>query len=247
MSGLLEMTTISSGTYEMGCTESQAEHCDDEERPPHMVTLSNSILVANNETTQALFASVLGINPSGHADCEECPVENVTWDDAASFCNGLSDTTGLSNCYTCGISGCSRVEDFLSCDGYRLPTEAEWEFFARCRTDLIYSGDDDAFNVAWTRASSGDTTHPVGQLNPNDCGLYDVSGNVWEWVEDMFAPYQSEAVTDPIGVGNIRVVRGGGYNVDPSYSRVSNRRDFPEVSEENVGFRVVRTLSGGTR
>jgi formylglycine-generating enzyme required for sulfatase activity len=240
-SSLLELANIAEGAFVMGCTDNQKDLCDEEEQPAHTVTITHPMLVATTETTQSQYMAVMNESPSLHASCDDCPVENVSWDDAARFCNAVSDIDGLPNCYSCETSGCSAVDDFLTCEGYRLPTEAEWEYFTRCDTDLIYAGDNDAFNVAWTRSTSGDTTHPVGQLEANDCGLFDLSGNVWEWVEDMYSPYQSDPITDPIGLGNIRIVRGGGYNVDPAYSRVSNRRDFPEPQEGNVGFRVVRT------
>jgi len=237
----IEFVTIPSGEFEMGCTNGQLGMCGDGEKPSHLVTISNSILVAKVETTQSLYLEFMGENPSLNIGCDECPVENVSWDNAVSFCNNLSTIYSLPNCYNCDSTGCSRVEDFINCRGYRLPTEAEWEYIARCDTDLVYSGDNDAFLVAWTKASSGDTTHSVAQLKPNDCGLYDLSGNVWEWVEGMYSPYPDDAVQDPIGNGSTRVVRGGSYDVFPIYSRVSNRRDFIDEREGNVGFRVVRT------
>ena len=182
----LDMVLVASGSFTIGCTPAQEEFCDDEERPTRDITLSRAFWMTEHEVTQRDFIQLMGENPSENGDCLNCPVEQVSWDDAARFANALSQLEGLPTCYACREGGCEPEEAWLDCRGYRLPTEAEWEYAARCGTDTIYAGGDDAFTLAWTRRNSLDSTQPVRELTPNACGLYDLSGNVWEWVHDYF-------------------------------------------------------------
>ena len=239
----LDMVLVASGSFTIGCTPAQEEFCDDEEKPTRDITLSRAFWMTEHEVTQRDFIQLMSENPSENGDCLNCPVEQVSWDDAARFANALSQLEGLPTCYACREGGCEPEEAWLDCRGYRLPTEAEWEYAARCGTDTIYAGGDDAFTLAWTRRNSLDSTQPVGELTPNACGLYDLSGNVWEWVHDYFGSYANLSATDPTGPEDTsaRVVRGGAWNLEPSYARVSNRRDVLEESENNIGFRLVQS------
>lgn len=243
--GRICMVEMPAGSFTMGCTEAQEAFCEqEEEAPAHPVTLTQAFLMATTETTQVLYVELMGSNPAEQQDCANCPVENLSFDEALAFIEALNAQEGRSDCYECKASGCALVEDYLECDGYRLPTEAEWEYAARCATDWVYAGSDDAFEVAWTAHSSTGSSHPVGSLTPNDCGLYDLSGNVWEMVNDWYNRYPSSEQVDPVGPegGEQRVLRGGAWNLEPDHSRVSNRWDSLEERSNNVGFRVVRSL-----
>ena len=227
----------------MGCTPAQEDFCDEEENPTREITLSRGFYMSRFETTQHQYTELMGSNPSENGDCGDCPVENVSWDDAARFALALSQEEGLAACYTCREGGCTPIDPLLECAGYRLPTEAEWEYATRCGQDFVYAGGNDSFELAWTRHNATESTHPVGELQPNDCGFYDLSGNVWEWVHDKFGSYANLEATDPTGPAEAeaRVVRGGAWNLEPSYARVSNRRDVLEESENNIGFRLVQS------
>ena len=218
------------------------------ERPLHKVTLTKPFWIMTTEITQRQYYEVMGENPSefriykrGYRS-ENNPVEQVTWYEAVSFANKLSDKEGLTRCY--GGSGDSIRWD-KSCNGYRLPTEAEWEYAARAGTTTEYAGSDpsDTDEVAWNRDNAGNQTHPVGQKKANAWGLYDMSGNVFEWVWDWYGSYMSE-VKDPTGPssGSKRVLRGGSWIKDAWFGRVAFRiTDTPGDTNSNVGFRLVRT------
>lgn len=239
----LSMVLLPAGEFTLGCTPAQEEFCDEEENPTREITLSRGFWMTEHEVTQSAYIELIGENPSENNDCLNCPVEQVSWDDAARFANALSGVEALPACYTCREGGCEPVDSWLDCRGYRLPTEAEWEYAARCGTDTVFAGGDDAFTLAWTRRNSLDSSQPVGELTPNACGIYDLSGNVWEWVHDFFGSYSNLESTDPTGpeATAARVVRGGAWNLEPSYARVSNRRDVIEESENNIGFRLVQS------
>jgi len=184
---------------------------------------------------------------SSRASDEQCPVIEVTWYGAAEYCNWLSEQEGLTKAYT--ISSGSVSCDW-NADGYRLPTEAEWEYAARSggRDDRKWSGtnsESELGDYAWYDPNSGGETHPVGQKQPNDLGIYEMSGNVWEWCWDWYDSYSSSSQTDPTGPasGSLRVRRGGGYDRSALYCRTSNRsRDYPSgSSNRGLGFRLTRS------
>ena len=251
-SSRIELVRISAGTFMMGALPNDDEASKTErprtERPRHKVEISRDFYVGKYPVTQELWEAVMGNNPS-HFKGEDCPVETVSWFDCVAFCNKLSRLENKELAYT--ING-ENVSCNWSAKGYRLLTEGEWEYCARGGEYHLYAGSDNVDEVAWYRANSGSKTHPVGQKKPNGFGLYDMSGNVWEWCWDWFDSkvYQSRPVTggeltsDPRGPtsGSVRVLRGGSWFDDARLTRVSNRdRYSPTITRSNIGFRLGRT------
>jgi formylglycine-generating enzyme required for sulfatase activity/serine/threonine protein kinase len=237
---------VPAGTYQVGCTAGQRGGCEDDEKPSRSVTLSRSVLMGETEVTQGLYSQQMGRNPSEFNACGlACPVEMVSWFDAVAFANKLSESEGLESCYV--IRGETVTwPNGVSCLGYRLPTEAEWEVSARGGRDDKYAGGGDLSAVGWFDGNSGGTTHPVGQKQANGYGLYDMSGNVWEWSWDWYdsSTYSIGAEADPAGPasGSLRVRRGGGWYYDPQSARVA-LRDYSTPGHRGsiLGFRLLRT------
>jgi formylglycine-generating enzyme required for sulfatase activity len=237
---------VCASTFDMGCTAAQPDNCGPNE-VLHTVTLTHDYWLAQTETTQAQFEAVTGYNNAVHADCADCPIEWVSWYEAAAYANLLSAAEGLTSCYSCtgedaGLVCVASISPYL-CDGYRLPSEAEWEGAARCGTDLVFSGSDDPEEVGWYNDEL-DTTHPVGGKLPNACGTYDQSGNVIEWTHDWYSDLAAERVTDPDNPPDTadRVPRGGSYAQPDYFLRVSYRsRHNPVYQRELTGFRLART------
>ncbi|MCZ2144195.1 MAG: SUMF1/EgtB/PvdO family nonheme iron enzyme [Ignavibacteriales bacterium] len=233
---------VEGGTFTMGCTSEQGNDCEDDEKPSHQVTLSD-FYIGKYEVTQELWMSVMGSNPSWYKG-SKLPVEKVSWYEAVEFCNRLSDREGLQRAYS--GSGDNITCDFSS-NGYRLPTEAEWEYAARGgkqTKNYKYSGSDNTGAVAWYDGNSGDKTHAVGLKQPNEIGIYDMSGNVWEWCWDWYGDYTSPSQTNPKGPssGTWRVLRGGSWDDHARYCRVANRAyDMPDGRSSRNGFRLART------
>jgi formylglycine-generating enzyme required for sulfatase activity len=217
------MVFVKGGTFTMGCTSEQND-CLDSEKPTHSVTLSD-YYIGKYEVTQAQWKEVMGTSPSSFVG-DKLPVETVSWEDVQDFITKLNAKTELS---------------------YRLPTEAEWEYAARGGAQskgYLYSGSNTIGNVAWYWDNSDTTTHPVGTKLPNELGIYDMSGNVWEWCSDWYDSYSSSAQTNPTGAssGSYRVLRGGCWLSYASYCRVADRFSrSPSISYINLGFRFARS------
>lgn len=217
----INMMCVEGGTFMMGATEGDTQVYDNE-KPAHEVTLTYNYYIAQTEVTQALWKAVMGNNPSTMIG-DDLPVNNVLWEEADAFVKRLSQMTG----YT-----------------FHLPTEAEWEFAARGgkkSKGYLYAGSDDVDEVAWYANNSGGKMHAVGTKKPNELGIYDMSGNAWEWCSDWLAPYSAEAQVNPIGpaTGEYHVYHGGGWNHGQRYARSSHRRTTTEGYIKSVlGLRV---------
>ena len=233
-----DFVRIEGGTFQMG----NASGGNDDERPVHTVTVK-SFSMGKYEVTQKEYQEVMGTNPSNFKG-DSRPVENVSWFDAVEYCNKRSVKEGLTPAYR--GSGNS-----ISCDwnanGYRLPTEAEWEYAAKGgnRDPMVYtySGSNSAGAVAWYKDNSGSSTQPVGGKAPNSLGLYDMSGNVWEWCWDWYGAYPSGAQTDPKGAssGSLRVLRGGFWVNSAEDVRAAGRGyNNPNDRGSDGGFRLAR-------
>jgi formylglycine-generating enzyme required for sulfatase activity/transcriptional regulator CtsR len=210
---------VTGGTFTMGDTLGDGYS---DELPTHQVTV-NDFYIGKYEVTQGQWQAVMGSNPSSFSSCgTTCPVEQVNWTDVQTFITTLNQKSGKS---------------------YRLPTEAEWEYVARSGgKSERYSGSSDVSAVAWYVTNSGNTTHQVGQKQANGLGLYDMSGNVWEWVNDWYGSYSSTAQANPTGPtsGSTRVIRGGSWSLDALYARASFRYySTPDLRYNRIGFRLV--------
>jgi formylglycine-generating enzyme required for sulfatase activity len=221
-----EMVIVPAGSYKMGANSGG------DEIPAHMVTFSRSFAIGKTEITQGQWKAMMGNNPSHFAKSgDNFPVEQVSWNDAQEYIKKLNDKTGKQ---------------------YRLPSEAEWEYACRAGEMLEFCGDDNVDNVAWYRSSDpskwhvGAMTHSIASKNPNSLGLYDMSGNVWEWVEDSYHANYSGAPDDGsvwTGDGERRVLRGGSWDFTPLNLRsVYRSAEDPSIRDKDVGFRVARTL-----
>ena len=217
-----KMVYVEGGTFTMGATSNQGSKYDSNEKPTHSVTLS-SYYIGETEVTQALWWAVMGSNPSNWKG-NNLPVEQISYDDCQKFIRKLNRLTGRT---------------------FRLPTEAEWEYAARGGNKsrgYKYSGSNTLSDVAWNYDNSGNKTHPVKIKSPNELGLYDMSGNVWEWCQDWYDDYSSSSQTNPKGpsTGSNRVYRGGGWLVSARNCRVSLRGSgSPSSRYYYIGLRLV--------
>ena len=214
------MVPIEGGTFTMGATAEQGNDAEHIEKPAHQVTLSN-YSIGQTEVTQELWLAVMGSNPSNFKG-NNMPVEQVSWNDCQTFITKLNQMTGKS---------------------FRLPTEAEWEYAARGGNrsrGYKYAGSNAIDDVAWYDNTT--TTHAVATKAPNELGLYDMGGNVWEWCRDWYDSYSSTAQTNPTGSasGSFRVSRGGSWNSGLAvYCRVSNRGYLtPSNANNRLGLRL---------
>ncbi|MBO7279514.1 MAG: formylglycine-generating enzyme family protein [Bacteroidales bacterium] len=217
------MVFVEGGTFQMGATSEQGSDVQDDEKPVHSVTLSD-FYMGKYEVTQEQWKVVMGSNPSYFTGDDNLPVEQVSWEDVQEFIQKLNAKTGKT---------------------YRLPTEAEWEYAARGGNQsqgYKYAGSNTFEEVAWYEDNSGGKTHPVGQKQPNELGLYDMSGNVEEWCQDWYESYDSSAQTNPTGPssGLGRVLRGSGWSSLARYCRVACRNAYnPSDGGYDLGFRLV--------
>ena len=229
---------VEGGTFRRGSPSSE-DGRDDDDGPQHSVTVGSFYMKAT-EVTQKEWREVMGSNPSRFRG-DNLPVENVSWFDAMKYCNALSKKEGRTPVYR--INGNSVTANW-SADGYRLPTEAEWEYAARGgkkSRGYKYSGSNSVGSVGWYNDNSGSKTHPVGQKQANELGLYDMSGNVWEWCWDWYGDYSSGSQRDPRGPssGSYRVGRGGSWFYNGRSLRSAFRLfSSPGVSGRDRGFRL---------
>ena len=215
------MVYVQGGTFTMGATDEQGSEAYDREKPAHNVTLS-SYYIGKTEVTQELWQAVMGSNPSNFKG-DRKPVECVSWNDCQTFISKLNSLTGKN---------------------FRLPTEAEWEFAARGgikSKGYKYSGSNTLADVAWYEDNSGETTHDVGTKNPNELGLYDMSGNVEELCNDWYGNYSSSPSNNPTGPssGTHRVFRGGSWCFEARVCRSSCRYvSTPDYRYFSLGLRL---------
>jgi formylglycine-generating enzyme required for sulfatase activity len=209
---------VTPGEFIMGSPPDETGHDADETQ--HKVRLTKSFLLSVYQVTQSEYSAVMGTNPS-YFRGDDLPVESISWDEAAAFCKKLSELEGKT---------------------YRLPSEAEWEYACRAGSSGPYAGDGNLDDIGWYLGNSGSETHPVGSLQPNAWGFYDMQGNVWEWCADWYGPYAAGDATDPTGppTGTTRVLRGGSLDYGPEFARAAFRNWYtPETKLYYIGFRVV--------
>ncbi len=240
------MVLVEGGEFMMGSETGGP----DDEKPVHDVTL-DTFYIGKCEVTQQEWQAVMQRNPSFFTG-GDLPVEQVSWYDAVEYCNQRSKKEGLTPCYS--GSGDEITCDF-SRDGYRLPTEAEWEYAARggqLHQDFVFSGSNNAKEAAWFEENSAYKSHTAAQKKPNELGIYDMSGNVWEWCADWYEDdyYQDSPAVNPTGPAQIpglrhRSYRGGGFGGDIDWLRSTARFHLsPHYSRFDMGFRVVKKASG---
>ena len=219
-----EMVVIPGGSFDMGSNKGEPN-----EMPVHHVTISRTFAIGKTEVTQGQWKALMGNNPSKFGNCgDNCPVEQVSWDDAQAFIEALNAKTGKK---------------------YRLPSEAEWEYACRAGAQQEYCGSDDLDSIGWygglakPAGNSGKSTNPVATKQPNAWGLYDMSGNVWEWVEDDYHENYNGALADGSawqGDGTMRVPRGGSWSyLQHAAKRGGSESDF---RYSTIGLRLARTL-----
>lgn len=239
------MVQVPAGRFWMGTADTGDKRTTDEV-PLRRVELSRGFRMATVPVTQAMFTAVMGYNPARHVDPLN-PVERVDWYEALRFCNALSALCGRKAAYHIGPGAPPTVRWRRDADGYRLPTEAEWERAARGNGAFEFAGSDDPERVAWYRRTSGNQTHPVGRKSPNDLGIFDLSGNVFEWCWDGYDAdiYRTSEPYDPCGPdqADARSVRGGSAAHDEHAIRVTARSSVRAgATDVFLGFRVVRNL-----
>lgn len=262
-----EMVSIPGGTFVMG-----SEGFENNETPLHEVTVGD-FMMSCYEVKQNVYRGIIGINYS-NLKGDDLPVEEVSFYDALVFCNKASLAEGLDPCYAMNgetdpdkwgevpritdenLDERKMSWDSITCNfkanGYRLPTEAEWEY-AACGTkekDFVYAGSDKSNDVAWSKSNSNDAIQVCGSKAPNSYGLYDMSGNVWEWCWEWYiGKYDAEYAegTDVSAVTGRRVRRGGSINSTDEFLRIRNRAtSVPELRGVDLGFRVVRTVKASS-
>lgn len=215
------MVRVEGGTFTLGATQGQNSEAYYDEYPAHQVTLSD-YYIGQFEVEQILWYHVTNGLPLGNED-QECPVVNVSWEDCQDFINTLNELTGFN---------------------FRLPTEAEWEFAARggnLSQHYKYAGSNDYDEVAWCEENSNDWLHRVGEKKANELGIYDMSGNAWEWCYDWWDMYGSDAVVNPTGPesGTERVCRGGCMDGHARFCRIGYRMSYPpQTRRMELGFRL---------
>lgn len=241
MVGQIRFVWLAETTTRIGSPSGEQGRGSTEEA--HEVSLTHSYLLQATEVTQAQWFAVMGSAPWAFGSCGgDCPVESVSWDEAAEYLNRRSRMEGLQPCFSFERGHARFVG--LQCPGYRLPTEAEWEHAARAGQEELTERE--RFETGWYRLNAATAPHPVARLRPNGWGLNDMLGNVWEWTLDGFAPYTNAPALDPTGVepGLMRVARGGAYlsgEWDVRFARRAPMR--PDSRREFLGFRAARSVT----
>ncbi len=224
----MELVYVQAGRFQMGSNDG-----DSDEQPVHEVRISQDYWLGKYEVTQEQWTALMGSNPSDFKGAKR-PVECVSWNDAQAYCVKLTDRERRAGCLPSGYVYC-------------LPTEAEWEYAARGGAKsrgFEYSGSDAVGDVAWYDDNSGEQTHDVGGKRGNELGLYDMSGNVWEWCQDWYdSDYygETQGATDPVNTAkaSFRVVRGGSWLSHAGHCRAAGRSRFrPDITDYYLGFRV---------
>lgn len=237
LSTSIEMVEIPVGTFQMGQQNIAT--------PVHTVNITKPFYMGKYEVTQKQYTDVMGSNPSYFTGNDNRPVEQVNWYEAVQFCNELSKKEGFEQCYTLDAGKIWRCD--FDKKGYRLPTEAEWEYACRAGTLTDYytgTTESQLASAGWYSGNSNNITQPVGRKVPNDFGLYDMHGNVWEWCWDWYSSYINGTFDDPVGPnsGSQRVLRGGSWDYNASYCRSAFRVNVdPSIHNDYRGFRLVRT------
>jgi len=246
---------VPAGSFEMGCREG----VDDafrlgcvvidgiiSSKPAHSVTITRSMWFMETELSRTQGNALGHEPPLSHRECApECSAISASWHDNARVANRLSELEALESCYACESEVCEPIADIVSCEGYRMPTEAEWEYAARGNEDFPYSGSLTSSEVAWHTYNSDTTPHVGCEKARNGFELCDMSGNATEWVNDFAAEYSSDAAIDPVGPasGEHKVRRGGSYN-QTSLSAVVSQRELGQPDRGGVaGIRLMRILS----
>jgi len=239
---------VAAGRFRIGSRKSEPGRGDFEKQA--MVTITRPFLMKATEVTQAEWHFIMGASSTSYdkACGGKCPVGHISWRDALEYLNELSEKKGLKPCYNLDEDLATWPKG-LACKGYRLPTEAEWEYAARGGTKTARYGEAD--EIGWHGDNSNSKVHPVGKKKPNAYGLYDMLGSQWEWTWDRyeFIPFEGP-VTDPVSGGlaqksksKDRVIRGGSYNESPRHMRAARRNKYLANSgSKNHGFRPVRTV-----
>lgn len=221
----IDMVLVKGGTFWMGCKDGRDVECESQTKPSHPVKLDD-YYIGKYEVTQAEWKKVMGNNPSGFKGCDKCPVENVSWDSVQVF-----------------LAKLNRLYPGLD---FRLPTLAEWEFAARGGNKSIgytFIGSNKGNEVGWYDENADGKTHPVGEKTPNELGLYDMGGNVWEWCSDWFGDYKDEDAINPTGplTGTHKAYKGGAWQYAALYTRPAHRGDLNSYEFNNDhGFRLAR-------
>lgn len=251
-----KMIACPKGEFWMGTDDTNVTTYWDWAQPRHLVKMNHRFWIGETLVTQSLWETVMGFNPSHFQESSQLPVENITWYDCLDFCNRLSELDHLEPCFVLSeikkrdihiIS--ASVEWLQNANGYRLPTEAEWEYCAKASTELIYSGSNQLDEIAWYDANSDHKTHDVKTKKSNTWGLYDMTGNVYEWCMDQYDSHayknRLNGVENPISWNqnpSSCIVRGGSYWNLSDNCRYSDRNWFETNNKAYYqGFRLLRS------